>query len=71
MSENCCFSFLDLFVAAHGRNWTEGERETFAALDQSQRNLEVRRLVNLTRGRWECEDRHWHDGITYTAFWRV
>lgn len=71
MSENCCFSFYDLFFAATGRSWTEFERETFSNLDQERRNSEVRRLVELTKGTWACEDREWSDGVTYTAFWKV
>lgn len=71
MSENCCFSFHDLFFAAHGRSWTDDERESFSVLSQEERNAEVRRLVAATDGRWVCEDRHWHDGVTYTAFWKT
>ena len=71
MSENCCYSFFDLFLAANGRSWTETERETFSKLDQERRNLEVRRLVDLTNGGLACEDRERSDGVTYTAFWRV
>lgn len=71
MSENCCFSFHDLFFAARGRSWTEEERVSFSALSQVERNAEVRRLVAATEGRWTCEDRPWHDGITYTAFWKT
>jgi hypothetical protein len=71
MSENCCYSFHDLFFAAIGRSWTDTERKSFSELDQDQKNAEVRRLVSLTSGSWACEDRHWHDGITYTAFWKT
>lgn len=71
MSENCCYSFFDLFVAAVGRPWTEAEREAFSNLDQVRRNAEVRRLVAMTSGTWACEDREWNDGVTYTAFWKA
>ncbi len=70
MSENCCYSFHDLFLAAFGRSWTDSEHKNFSELDQNQRNSEVRRLVSLTNGLWDCEDRHWRDGVTYTAFWK-
>ena len=71
MSENCCYSFHDLFFAAHGRSWTEAERLEFSTLSQEDRNAEVRRLVAATSDSWICEDRRWHDGITYTAFWKA
>ncbi len=71
MSENCCYSFLDLFKAANGRAWSEEEQERFRNLPQDEKNAEVRRLVALTNGAWLCEDRLWGDGITYTAFWKT
>lgn len=71
MSENCCYSFHDLFFAANGRSWTEEERLAFSTLSQDDRNSEVRKLVAATGDRWTCEDRQWHDGIIYTAFWKV
>jgi len=70
MSENCWYSFLDLFRAAYGRNWSEEEQERFRNLPQEEKNAEVRRMVALTNGGWLCEDRVWGDGITYTAFWK-
>lgn len=71
MSENCCYSFLDLFRAAYGRDWTDSEREHFNGLAQPEKNLAVRDLVDRTNGEWACEDRPWSDGKIYTAFWRV
>ena len=44
---------------------------SFSALSQEEQNNEVRKLIATTDGRWVCEDRHWHDGVTYTAFWKT
>lgn len=71
MTENCCYSFLDLFRAAHGRAWSEREREHFNQLPQEGKNQAVREMVACTGGEWACEDRCWSDGKVYTAFWRV
>ncbi len=71
MSDNCCYSFLDLFRAAHGRDWREEEREHFNGLPQEEKNRAVREMVAATNGAWACEDRTWSDGKVYTAFWVV
>lgn len=71
MSENCCYSFLDLFRAARGRDWSEEEREEFNNLPQEEKNRVVREMVAKTGGKWACEDRTWMDGKVYTAFWMV
>lgn len=71
MSENCCYSFHDLFRAVYGRDWTDTERDRFSCLSQDEKNASVREMVARTNGLWTCEDRVWTDGVTYTAFWRT
>ena len=71
MSDNCCFGFLDLFRAAHGRDWSDSEKEHFNNLPQEEKNKAVREMVARTNGNWACEDRTWTDGKVYTAFWKV
>jgi hypothetical protein len=69
IGKSCCYSFDDLFRAAHQRDMSEAERSAFAALDQPGKNLAVKQMVTKTGGRFTCEDRTGTDGLTYTAFW--
>ena len=69
LSENCCYSFSDLFRAARKREATPQEVERYQKLNQVEKNNLVKQLVSETNGVWVYEDRLWEDGVTYSAFW--
>ena len=68
MSQECKYSFDDLFRLANDRDWTIEEKRVFLAMDQDARNEEVKRLAKKA-GCIRTEDRQGTDGLTYTAFW--
>ncbi len=71
IDRSCCFSFDDLFLAAHHRPMTDAERQALRDRDQPARNRLVRQWVAETAGDFACEDRRGTDGVLYTAFWQI
>lgn len=70
IDHSCCFSFDDLYFAAHARPMTDAERDALRQSDQSRRNQIARQWTAMTGGTFTCQDRHGTDGVLYTAFWR-
>jgi hypothetical protein len=66
MSEECQYSFSDLFEAAHKRGLQEAEAMKFVLASQEEKNKIVKELASLAG--WKIEDRIGSDGKTYTAF---
>jgi hypothetical protein len=66
MSENCKYSFSDLFEAVHNRALDQTEAMKFVLVSQDEKNKIVKELANLAG--WKTEDRIGSDGKTYTAF---
>jgi hypothetical protein len=66
MSEECQYSFSDLFKAAHNRALDQTEAMKFVLVSQDEKNKIVKELASLAG--WKIEDRIGSDGKTYTAF---
>ena len=66
MTEECAYSFSDLFFAAHKRKMTVSEKHAFMTLTQANINEKVK--VMATQAGWGTQDKKGDDGKIYTAF---
>lgn len=67
MPHYCAYSFADLFQAAQGRPFSKKEEQTFAALNQTDRNQQVRQLAE--KAGWQYKNITSYEGDVFTAFW--
>jgi len=66
MSEECQYSFGDLFQAAYHRELDRAEAMKFVLASQEEKNEFVRALARAAN--WGTRDRVGSDGKVYTAF---
>lgn len=67
MTNNCLYSFADLFEAAFERKADSTELASLYSLPQEERN----RLVSVwaAEAGWLTKDVRGTDGVIYTSFW--
>lgn len=66
ISEECGYSFKDLYVAAFGHEPSGAELAGLYALSQEERNRTVARWA--AKAGWGTKNRLGTDGVHYTAF---
>ncbi len=66
MSEECAYSFRDLFLAANKREMTAAEKHAFMSLSQADINARVKELA--AQAGWGTKDKKGSDGAHYLAF---
>lgn len=66
ISEECNYSFSNLFFAAFDRYQTSEEMAQFVSLDQDNKNKKV--IEWAAKVHWQTQEKMGTDGKTYIAF---